>query len=157
MAHGNLLVTGFPTFVSRLSGDEVKEMFEWVGDANGECKIETMEFRPIDVCKNVSFETREAEFQLVRFDREMGMDAILAELDKRDFRPAVYQELLAFAQEYPKPCIVFRVIALGSVWDRDGNLHCPMIYSRMYCGQALSPWNISSKLYERDRFLVVRK
>src|SRR5262249_52904457 len=53
---------------------------------------------------------------LVKFDQEMGSDAVLGELDKQGLRASELQELLAFGQKYPHVQLDFPVVALGSTW-----------------------------------------
>ncbi|MBI1852361.1 MAG: hypothetical protein HYR85_18630 [Planctomycetes bacterium] len=58
----------------------------------------------------------EVTIELVRFDRVMSTDAVLAELEKRGVRPATLPELLAFGAKYPEKQREFSVVALASVW-----------------------------------------
>lgn len=60
-------------------------------------------------------ETVEIETQLVHFDKNMGSDAVIAELDKMGLRPATIAELLVFGAKYPDKQKEFPIVALGSV------------------------------------------
>ena len=58
----------------------------------------------------------EVEIQLVHFDRVMGSDDVIRELDKMGLRPAAIEELLAFGAKYPDVQREFPIVALKSVW-----------------------------------------
>lgn len=82
---------------------------------------------PIDTCRGISLITRKIRLFLVRFDGEMKTDAVLAELDKQDLRPALYEELIAMAIEHPKhPTFEGAIAALGSVSREFGFASAPM-------------------------------
>lgn len=101
---------------------DLKQAFDWVYDGYA-----SAEFKPIDVCKDVPTDTREIEFELVHLNKDMSTDAILAQLDKRGLRPALYEELLAFAAKYPELQKQFPIVALGSVFRFDGGLFSPYV------------------------------
>jgi hypothetical protein len=62
------------------------------------------------------------EAVLVHFNRDIGTDAALKELDQQGFRPPNIYELLAFGAKFPDVQREFPVVALGSVWqDSHGN------------------------------------
>jgi hypothetical protein len=52
------------------------------------------------------------ELRLVHFDREITADRILAELDRRNLRPATLPELLALGADYRD--LQWQIVALGS-------------------------------------------
>jgi hypothetical protein len=104
------------------SYDELKKAFDWVYDG-----YKNAEFKQIDVCKDVSTETREIEFELVHLNKDASTDTVLAELDKRELRPALYEELLAFAAKYPEFQKQFPIGALGSVCRYDDYLCSPCV------------------------------
>ncbi len=58
----------------------------------------------------------ELEIILVHFNRDMGSDDVLRELDKQGLRPAELPEGLVFGGKYPDIQREFPVIILGSVW-----------------------------------------
>lgn len=132
---------------------DLKKAFDWVDE-----DYENAEFKVIDVCKGVSTENREIEFELVHLDKEMHTDAILAELDRLGLRPALCEELLGFAKEYPEEQRKFPIFALGSVCQ-DGDDHfSPYVgedgdarYLSLSWLDDPSPW---LRLF---RFLAVRK
>lgn len=100
----------------------LKQAFDWVYDG-----YKNAEFTAIEACKNVLREACEIEFELVHFGKDMSTDVILAELDKRGLRPALYEELLAFAAKYPELQKQFPIVALGSVCRNDGDLFSPYV------------------------------
>lgn len=58
----------------------------------------------------------EVELHLVHLNRVVSTDTVLAELDRRNLRPATIAELLALGAKYPNLQKEFPVVALGSVW-----------------------------------------
>ncbi len=65
--------------------------------------------------------TSKTEIALFHFNRGMSTEAVLAELDKRGYRPATLPELLALGAVHPELQRQFPIVALGSVWrDLDG-------------------------------------
>jgi len=70
----------------------------------------------------------EVVLELICFDREISSYEVLFEIDKRGYRPANLQELLAFGEKYPEVQREFPVVALDSVWqDRGGDLYAPCL------------------------------
>ena len=72
-------------------------------------------FMAIGWCKNVSRENRKVEFQFVHMDREASTDLVFSEMERRGLRPALYEELLGFALEYPDEQRRNPIVALGSI------------------------------------------
>ena len=56
------------------------------------------------------------KIKLVHFDRSIGSENAIEELDKMGLRPAEGCELLAFGEKYPEVQREFPINALGSVW-----------------------------------------
>lgn len=130
---------------------DLKKDFNYVYEG-----YENAEFKPIDVCKEVSTETREIEFELVHLDKRLDTDAILAELDRQGLRPALYEELLALAKQYPDERRNYPIAAFGSVCRDDADyLYLPYLDGGrnllMGCFGGPDPWTASC------RFLAVRK
>lgn len=71
-------------------------------------------FDPIERCKVVSKENREVAFEYVHMDRDASTDEVLAEMDRKGLRPALYEELLGFAEKYPDEQRKHPIVALGS-------------------------------------------
>jgi len=61
----------------------------------------------------------EVVLELICFDREISSYEVLFELDKRGYRPADLQELLALGEKYPELQVEFPIIALGALWPDD--------------------------------------
>ncbi|QQR60354.1 hypothetical protein IPH19_02970 [Candidatus Uhrbacteria bacterium] len=99
---------------------DLKKAYDWV-----DVPLNGAVFKAIDICKDVSTESREIEFEFVHLDKEMHTDAILAELDRLGFRPALYEELLGFTKQYPDEQRKFPIVALGSVCWQGGGLGSP--------------------------------
>ncbi len=64
--------------------------------------------------------TIELKAELIHFGKTMNTVNVLKELDRREYRPATLQELLAFGAKYPEKQREFPIIALGSVWTYSG-------------------------------------
>ena len=58
----------------------------------------------------------EVSLHLVHFNRNIGSEDALRELDKMGFRPATIEELLAFGAQNPEEQRKYPIVALGSVW-----------------------------------------
>ena len=113
-------------------------------------------FDPIEHCKGVSTENREVAFEYVHMDRDASTDEVLAEMDRKGLRPALYEELLGFAEKYPDEQRKYPIVALGSgagvggyrrvayLWYDDDGRH-------LYLGWIGHDW------HDYDRFLAVRK
>lgn len=76
-------------------------------------------FSPIECCKGVSTKNRDVAFEYVRMHQYASTDEVLAEMDRKGLRPALYEEFLGFVEKYPDERLKFFIIALGSqtrVW-----------------------------------------
>ena len=58
--------------------------------------------------------------ELVKYGSAMSSEAVLADLDKKGFRPATIEELLAFGAAFPEFQRKFPIVALGSVAEIHG-------------------------------------
>ncbi len=76
--------------------------------------FELGEFHGRVICKPVSREPRELEFVYVHMDRSVSTEEVLAEMDKRKLRPAILEELVAFAMAYPEEQRKYPIIGLGT-------------------------------------------
>ncbi|MEK7584402.1 MAG: hypothetical protein AAB490_04090 [Patescibacteria group bacterium] len=133
----------------------LKVAFDWVYDGYG---LRSALFAPIDVCKDVSTESREIEFELVHLDKDASTNAVLAELKRLELRPALYEELLAFAKQYPDEQRKYPIVAFGSVCQYDGDLFSPYVLESVD-GRCLGmDWIDRPDPWDRScRFLAVRK
>jgi len=71
-------------------------------------------FEPIERCRNISTENRDIAFEYIHFDCLVTCDEVLAEMDRKGLRPALYEELLCFAEAYPDEWARYPVAAIGS-------------------------------------------
>jgi hypothetical protein len=132
--------------------EELKRRF--TGFVNLECKGKR--FDPIERCEAVSKENREVAFEYVQIGRNATTDEVLTKMDRRGLRPALYEELLGFAEKYPdeqrKSCIValgsvvsVRECSVAFIWDNDDDGRS-LGFAPVFC-----EWN------GRYRFLAVYK
>jgi hypothetical protein len=113
-------------------------------------------FDPIERCKAVSKENREVAFEYVRLDRDASTDEVLAEMDRRGLRPALYEELLGFAEKYPDEQRKYPIVALGSEACVDGGRRVASLWHDGF-GRCLCLGWVDGGWYGCCRFLAVRK
>ena len=113
-------------------------------------------FDPIERCKAVSKENREVAFEYVHMDRAASTDEVLAEMDREGLRPALYEELLGFAEKYPDEQRKRPTVALGSETDVGRDRHVAYL-GRDGDGRRLGLRWIDRGWNGRYRFLAVRK
>lgn len=132
--------------------DELKRRFPaYVNpDYNGK------RFDPIERCKAVSKENREVAFEYVHMDRNASTDEVLAEMDRNGLQPALYEELLGFAEKYPDEQRKYPIVALGSGTGVSGR-RCVAYLWRDDDGRRLCLDWIASDWSDCYRFLAVRK
>ena len=130
---------------------DLQKAFDWVYEGYA-----SAEFKPIDACKGISTDTREIEFELVHLNKDASTDEALAELDKRGLRPALYEELLAFAAKHPELQKQFPIVALGSVCRDGARLYSPFV--RFYGRERRLRFGwLDGRWLRSYRFLSVRK
>ena len=99
----------------------------------------------------------DVELHLVHLNRSASTNTVLAELDRRNLRPATLPDLLAFGAKYHNIQKDFPIVALGSVWqDRYGR----RIVAGLELwdgGRALGLFWIEGGWGGRYRFLAARK
>jgi hypothetical protein len=113
-------------------------------------------FHPIERCKGVSTENREVAFEYVHMDRDASTDEVLAEMDRRSLRPALYEELLGFAEKYPDEQRKYPIVALGSESGVRGDRHVAYLWYDDR-GRCLLLYWIDYDWRVTFRFLAVRK
>jgi hypothetical protein len=97
------------------------------------------------------------EVVLVRYDRRMTSEEVLAELDRAGLRPADLPEFLAFGATYPDIQRRFSVVGLGSVWkDRKGYRNVPCLYTASEGRYVDLHW-WDDGWYSYSRFAAIRK
>lgn len=98
----------------------------------------------------------EVDVELLHFNRDMSMEEVLAELDKRGLRPAELHELLKLEEKFPNLQRKFPIIALGSVWRSPGGARgCPYL-GRVRFKRGLNLTWIGSS-WDGCRFAAIRK
>jgi hypothetical protein len=133
------------------SYEELKKQFDCVYD-----RFENREFKTIDACKDIGRETREIIFELVQVaDRRFVGDA-MARLLNQGLRPALYEEMLAFAAKFPDEQKKYPIYALGSRCDRAGDSHPPFLDWDEEDGRLLLFGWSSLRPAESIHFLAVR-
>lgn len=113
-------------------------------------------FDPIERCKAVSKENREVAFEYVHLDRDASTDEVLAEMDRRGLRPALYEELLGFAEKYPDEQRKYPIVALGSETRVHGYRYVAYLWIDDD-GRSLHLNWVDLDWYGDCRFLAVRK
>lgn len=133
--------------------DELKRRFpSYVGS-----EYDGIIFQPIEMCKDVSRETRAVGFEYVHMGGRPSTDEVLTEMDKRGLRPALYEELLCFEEKYPEEFNKYGIIALGSEAEIDGRRRIVDLW-RNDAGQGhLSLHDVDLRWTDSFRFLAVRK
>ncbi|MEO5927844.1 MAG: hypothetical protein ABIO72_03935 [Patescibacteria group bacterium] len=113
-------------------------------------------FDPIERCKGVSKENREVAFEYVHLDRDASTDEVLAEMDRKGLRPALYEELLSFAEKYPDEQRKYPIVALGSeaLVGGDRSVACLWLDGD---GRGLRLSWVDDGWGDHCRFLAVRK
>lgn len=98
--------------------EELKRRFPGYVNNN----IQGKHFDPIERCKDVSKENREVAFEYVGMYRDASTDEILAEMDRKGLRPALYEELLGLGsdEKYPDERWELPIVALGSETGEGG-------------------------------------
>lgn len=99
----------------------------------------------------------EIEAEYVHYNRNMGYDAVIDDLNARGMRPATMVELLVFGAAFPDEQRKFPIVALGSVCeDRGGGRYVGCLY-RSGSERDLNFHYVASDWGAYYRFLAVRK
>ena len=112
-----------------------------------------------DIEKNFSVQgtgTVNLDTELVHFNRNIGSDEALKELDHLGYRAATAEELLAFGAAYTEKQLEFPIVALGTVRRVGGNRRVLYLW-RAGLGRGLDLYWFGLGWHGPDRFLVVRK
>ncbi len=112
-----------------------------------------------DIEKNFSVKGNgriELDTELIHFNRFIGSDEVLKELDRLGYRAATAEELLAFGAAYSEKQYEFPIVALGTVRHGGGNRHV------LYLWDDRSKRDLDLGWFDYDwgggyRFLAVRK
>jgi hypothetical protein len=145
VAAGQKAVQMFTAFVKYLqpSFDELREAFDWVNP-----DFAKVQFDPIERCKNIVRVAGEVAFRYFAIDHQMTTEEILDAMDAAGLRPALYEELLAFASKYPNEQRKYLIAALGSVARFGGALRVACLSGNdrvrrldLRYGRPVSPWS----------------
>lgn len=113
-------------------------------------------FDPIERCKAVSKENREVALEYVYLVRNASTDEVLAVMDCLGLRPALYEELLGFAEKYPDEQRKYPIVALGSEAGVSGHRLVAYLWHGDD-GRGLGLHWVGDVWDGRYRFLAVRK
>ncbi|MFA6447184.1 MAG: hypothetical protein WCW31_02900 [Patescibacteria group bacterium] len=142
---------------ARPTYDELKRRFDYVDSAH---RDSDKEFN-IVFSKGVSCDNREVVFEYFHMGCTATTHELLAEIDRKGFRPALYEELLAFAEKYPEEQKRYRITALGT-WSglpQAANLILAFAARLSFDanGRCLILGCLGIDWDKNERFLVVRK
>lgn len=112
-------------------------------------------FTPIEACKGTSRKPRKVEFGYVYLNRRASTESALDEIGKRGLRPALPEELLAFAKKYPDEQRKFPIVALGSETRVGGDRRVASLEDGD--SRRLDLTRISGHWFGVCRFLAVRE
>lgn len=102
----------YPAFVEYFQPphEALIQAFDWV---HADFR-EVTRFHQHPVCEHVSHVARLVPFRLVHMRATSQDGDVIAYMERAGLRPALYEELLAFARAYPDAANEYDVIALGS-------------------------------------------
>lgn len=110
----------------------------------------------LKVIHDKSRSVEKVEIELIKYDADMEYDDVITDLDARDLRPAMIEELCAFGASYPDVQRQFPIIALGSPQeDLVGDRRFPFLARRGGCNLCLR-WGTIERT-ANWRFAAVRK
>lgn len=99
----------------------------------------------------------DAEYKLFHFNRPIGSEAAIAEMEDERFRPGTLAELLVLGETQPELQKQFPIIALGSLWRLSGgDRGVPGLYGLGHRRELLLYW-FGGGWGGHYRFLAVRK
>ncbi|MDE2098261.1 MAG: hypothetical protein KGL39_13490 [Patescibacteria group bacterium] len=75
-----------------------------------------------DVATRICFgdplgEIKETEVFLLHFGRQIRSGEVISEFEANGLRPAAWQELAAFGNQFPDPALRHQIVALNQRWD----------------------------------------
>ena len=127
--------------------DAVKEgNFDWSND-----NINSTNFP-----KPANGQKSEKEIAIFHFAKTMSSEAVIAEMNKAEYRPATIWELTGLAKKEPDLQRKFPVVALGSVCELRGDRRVAGLYGDAG-GRGLGLYCFGVDWSDRCRFAAVRK
>ncbi len=125
---------------------ELNEAFDWVDPSFEKA-----------VFKKFGDQTpRKIVFEYLQFNKPISSNQVFLEADKRNLRPATFEELVAFAAAYPLEQRKFPIVALSSVAQVDGNPSVAFL-GQGDDGRGLDLLWAGNDWFVHIRFLVARK
>lgn len=119
---------------------------------------ENERFRPIEVIGNCIAAPlsgdRELVFEYVHPNRDATTTKVLIEMLGLGLRPALYEELLGFAERYPNEQQKHPIIALGSIMGTGIHRRVPCLWDEGR-GRLLSTRSLANDWVDVYRFLAV--
>jgi hypothetical protein len=104
------------------SAAELLRIFE---DMHASLQKWPIKFLPLEAYRDISRETRVIDFELLKLDSEgLNTESLIKAIDILGFRPALYEELIAFATRFPDEQRKRVIYALGS-YRREYGARCP--------------------------------
>jgi hypothetical protein len=95
--------------------------------------------------------------ELINFDRSIGFEETLSEMDKMDYRSAEIRELLTFGAKYQDVQREFPIIAFGSVWRHPGGSRYVLCLYGDGSGRGLFLYELKDDWHKYYRFAAIRK
>lgn len=97
------------------------------------------------------------EFALLAFGEEFSQEDAMTEVYRRGYRPANFDELLAFARDYEADTRRGKVFALNTVWkDREHHMYVPYLYGTG-TERGVGLWYAFHHLPRDARYLAIRE
>ncbi len=93
----------------------------------------------------------------VSFNREIGSDEAVREMDQMGLRPATMLELLAFGAKFPDIQRKFPIVELASSWVAPGGYRCVGVLDRWSDRRKVFLADWAYDWHAASRFLAVRK
>jgi len=113
-------------------------------------------FEPIRVCEWIDRRTREISFEVVHMGRATTKHEVLDEMDRRNLRPAMPEELIAFGVAHPEEVTKHPILALGSETYAPGD-YAVACLSVAFGGLYLHLDWVRHGWDDQKRFLAVRE
>lgn len=99
----------------------------------------------------------EVSTKLFHFNRDIGSETAVTEMDMAGYRPATFMELLVLGFLFPEPQRQFPIVALGSVWhSAHGFRYVPCLDINGSKRELDLGWSVGGWI-AHCRFLGVRK
>lgn len=111
---------------------------------------------PTVLCRDLSQEPSELEFELIRLGKGESLIEVLASLEDRGVRPALYQELVSFSRVFANFQRRFKIISTGSCTEIGELIYSPCLSGDENERRLGLHWH-EDDLEGGERLLVVRE